>query len=446
MTNSSFPCSARAAWAAAGACAVAAALAFAAPLAGPAALVAAGGVCAALALRARPAEPAPPAAQAAAEAELADTARRVTALLDGAFRGDLESRIWPTPATEPARALAVAANDFLDVSDAFVRESRASLELVAAGRHHRRFLSRGLDGAHARAADVITKATIEMGRKGALFRRLTDEFRTEVMAVADRLEGSASGLRENAAQMAGSVGRAGDDAAEIEARARATADSVEGVAAAAAQLQAAVAAITGRTMASRDIAERAVAEVDATEHSIATLLGGAQRIGQVVELIHSVSEQTSLLAVNAMIEAARSGRAGAGFAVVAREVQVLAGKTKDATRAIETQVREAQAAAERTAQAVAGIRGTIAEMARHAGETATDAAGQTASVAQIAASMGAVSSGAAEVGRLVGGVAGAVGAASGAADAVRLAADDLLDRSELLGAELKRYLDHASAA
>lgn len=444
MTSSSFRCDARLGWAAAGACALAAAAAAFVPVLGAAALSLCAMLCAALALGARPEAPA--AAPDASGRDLAEAALRVTALLRGAFRGDLEARIAPTPQTEPARALAVAANDFLDVSDAFVRESRASLELVAAGKHHRRFLSRGLDGAHARAADVITKATIEMGRKGAMFRDLTRDFETEVMAVAGRLGGSAAGLRENAAQMAGSVAQAGGDAAEIEARARATADSVQGVAAAAAQLQEAVAAITGRTAASRDIADRAVAEVDATENSIAKLLGGARQIGQVVELIHSVSEQTSLLAVNAMIEAARSGRAGAGFAVVAREVQVLAGKTKDATRAIEAQVREAQGAAERTAQAVAGIRATIAEMARHAAETAADASRQTDSVAHIATTMGEVSGGAADVSRLVGGVADAVGAASGAADAVRLAADDLLDRSEVLGEELKRYLSHASAA
>jgi methyl-accepting chemotaxis protein len=421
-----------------------AAAAFLTPWAGIAGLSLCAALCAALALRARP-EPPPAEADATAQ-ELAETAKRATALLQGAFRGELEPRFAPTPAAEPARALAVAINDFLDVSDAFVRESRASLELVAAGKHHRRFLSRGLDGAHARAADVITKATIEMGRKGAMFRALTRDFETEVLAVAGRLGGSAAGLRENAAQMAGSVAQAGGDAAEIEARARATADSVQDVAAEAARLQDAVAAITGRTAASRDIADRAVAEVDATQASIATLLAGARKIDQVVGLIHSVSEQTNLLAVNALIEAARSGRAGAGFAVVAREVQVLAGKTKDATRAIEAQVREAQAAAERTAQAVAGIRATIAEMARHAAETAADASRQTGSVAHIAATMGEVSGGASDVSRLVGGVADAVTAASGAADAVRLAADDLLDRSEVLGGELKRYLSHASAA
>jgi methyl-accepting chemotaxis protein len=444
MTSSSFRCDARLGWTAACACALAAAATPVFPWAGAAALGAVAALWAGLALRAAP--PAPPPAADAARDELEATARRVTALLDGAFRGDLEARVTPAPRTEPSRALALAANDFLDVSDAFVRESRASLEELAAGRRHRRFLSRGLDGAHARAADVITRATIDMARKDAGFRRLTGAFETEVMAVAERLGGSAAGLRENASQMADSVSRAGGDAAQIEARARAAADSVRGVAAAAAQLGEAVGAITARTAASRDMADRAVAEVDATEASIATLLTGADRIGRVVELIHSVSEQTSLLAVNAMIEAARSGRAGAGFAVVAREVQVLAGKTKDATRAIEAQVREAQAAAERTAQAVAGIRATIAEMARHAAETAADASRQTGSVAHIAASMGEVSGGAAEVGRLVGGVAEAVGAASGAADAVRLAADDLLDRSELLGEELRRYLTHASAA
>lgn len=61
---------------------------------------------------------------------------------------------------------------------------------------------------------------------------------------------------------------------------------------------------------------------------------GSKEIGEMLSLIEDIAQQTNLLAVNASIEAARAGDAGAGFAVVSSEVKALADRSSQATEQI----------------------------------------------------------------------------------------------------------------
>ncbi|AZC20319.1 Methyl-accepting chemotaxis sensor/transducer protein [Pseudomonas sp. CMR5c] len=85
--------------------------------------------------------------------------------------------------------------------------------------------------------------------------------------------------------------------------------------------------------------------ISASSNNIETLNSKTVNIGQILEVITSISQQTNLLALNAAIEAARAGEAGRGFAVVADEVRNLAHRTQESAQQVQTMIEELQVGA-----------------------------------------------------------------------------------------------------
>ena len=144
-----------------------------------------------------------------------------------------------------------------------------------------------------------------------------------------------------------------------------------------------------------DVANAAAQEA---RENVERLRESSAAIGNVVNLIAQIARQTTLLALNSTIEAARAGAAGKGFAVVATEVKALAvqtqGATEEITRKIETLQKDAAGSAEavhRISQAIEAIRpvfdtvnGAVAEQ----NATTSEVSGNAADASQFIVTVG----------------------------------------------------------
>ena len=118
---------------------------------------------------------------------------------------------------------------------------------------------------------------------------------------------------------------------------------------------------------------RAIGEVQkqalSLKESMNKLGEQAQGIGNVMDVITDIADQTNLLALNAAIEAARAGEAGRGFAVVADEVRKLAEKTMTATKEVGSAITNIQQVTDLNMQYTDNAVKKIAESTEFAGKS-----------------------------------------------------------------------------
>jgi methyl-accepting chemotaxis protein len=248
---------------------------------------------------------------------------QLTATCEAAARGDLEARSRTTDevASVPAlQQLHDAVNRVLDVSDAFVRESSASLTSAAEGRYHRRLLLTGLRGAFRHSATDINGARDAMRETAG---RVT-EAQTSRLRLADEFESVVLAMSEQ-------------------------------VATASTEMSASAASLTSAASA-------ASTEVGTAQETITSLTTSSAEIKEIIAMIDAIAAQTRLLALNATIEAARAGEAGKGFAVVASEVKDLADQTGRATEQVTAQVEQIRQACEAVAAGMSTVGTTVGEM------------------------------------------------------------------------------------
>jgi len=184
----------------------------------------------------------------------------------------------------------------------------------------------------------------------------------EVAGEVDDLSASAEEVAETVASLADTAGQAADaveDGREATDEAVATMDDVA------------------------DDAEAAADAMDALDSEM-------EDIGDIVDVIADIAEQTNMLALNASIEAARTGAEGDGFAVVADEVKGLAAESRDAAEDIEARLLSLQGQVSDVADEMRETSENVADGRTTVGDAATALDDVVAFVAETDAAAGEI--------------------------------------------------------
>ena len=354
--------------------------------------------------------------------------------------GNLESRMIRTNERGNLREFSDGLNRFIDISDAYVRESKAALEHASQGEFYRKIIRRGLQGSFLQAANILNSGIDVMEEKTIRLHQAADELEGTIKATANEVASSTTQLRSTSMSLTEIAEQGKAQSSNLSAASEDASNSVNSVASSAEELSVSISAINQQITHSNEIAIEAATKAEEANGVLKGLVGSAEKIGQVSQLINDIAGKINLLALNATIEAARAGKAGKGFAVVANDVKNLANQTSGAITEIAEHISATQSETEKTVTAIEEIGKIIDEINDVSTSISSSMAEQSAATQEIAQSVQLAAKSTKATSETVSSVAEASDETRQSAEEMNQAASKLAQQSGLLNSEIDKFL------
>jgi methyl-accepting chemotaxis protein len=258
------------------------------------------------------------------------------------------------------------------------------------------FKNNALEMKKLEAQQEELKVRSEQDRKKALLD-LANNFDSFVQDSIQNLLMSANNMKEAAESLASTSEQTAEASQFVASIATETDANVQTVASATEELSASSQEISVQVVGVAQKAGTAADEAKTAQQTVEYLNSLTSSIGEVVEAIKDIADQTNLLALNATIEAARAGEAGKGFAVVADEVKKLAIETAAKTEQINERVQGINKAIKNSVEAVERIITNVQDIDTAASSVSAAVEEQNAATGEIGRNVTEVSSGTQQV-------------------------------------------------
>ena len=291
-----------------------------------------------------------------------------------------------------------------------------------------------------RQAELQRTTMQHQEERRAVIENAISAFRERAENLLRTVADSAGEMRSTAASLFNASGHTSQRAESAVQTSNEASTNVETAAIAADELSNSIAEIGRRLNQTTEVVRVAVDEAQVTNQDIGALAQGAQKIGDVTNLIRDIAGQTNLLALNATIEAARAGEAGRGFAVVASEVKSLAVQTAKATEDISSQILEVQNSTGKAVEAIGRIAHRMREIDNYTSAVAASVQQQNAATSEISQNVTSAADGAKLIVTVLSEVAGATTETQRSARTVLAASESVEQAAANLRSEVEGFL------